>query len=125
MDIIVRVRLESAVERAIRIEPGDVVARLSDERREAAACENLAVRLHRDGKDISVRVRVESAVERAIRIEPSDVEARHSQNADEAAANENLAVWLNGGGVNKAVDVRIESIERGLPAHRRHHSQKR
>ena len=67
---IVRVRVEGGIERAIRIQPGDVVARdrcpaVGRERCKIAADKNLAVRLDDDDADRAVGVRVET-VERGL-----------------------------------------------------------
>ena len=45
-DLLVRARVESRVERAVRIQPGQVLARHTQNAVEGAADENLAVRLN-------------------------------------------------------------------------------
>ena len=66
----IRVRVEGCVERAVGVQPGNVVAgdRSSAVRRERgkiAADENLAVRLHDDDANRAIRVRVET-IERGL-----------------------------------------------------------
>ena len=66
----VRVRVEGGVERAVRVQPGDAVARdgrsaVRRERCKIAADENLAVRLDDDDANRAVRVRIET-VERGL-----------------------------------------------------------
>ena len=59
LTLIVRVRVETRVERAVRIQSGHVVARRARNAGKLAADENPAVGLRRDGIDFKVRVRVE------------------------------------------------------------------
>ena len=75
--------------------------------------------------DKIVRVRVEGGVERAVRVQPGNAVARDRRSAVgrercKTSAEKNLAVRLDDDDDNLAVRVRIETIERGLPAHRRH-----
>src|SRR5476649_274356 len=75
MDKIFRVRVERICQAGRRIEPGDVIARLSADAvcpSEIAAHQNLAVRLHRDRIDTGVRVRVERICQAGDGIEPGD-----------------------------------------------------
>ena len=77
----VRVRIETVSSVPSGVQPGDAVARghrsaVGRERRKTAADQNLAVRLHRDGKDSTVRVRIEGGVERAVRVQPGNAVAR-------------------------------------------------
>ena len=67
IDNIVRVRVEGGVERAVRVQPGNVVARdrrstVGRERCKIAADKDLAVRLHDDDANRAVRVRIETGV---------------------------------------------------------------
>ena len=94
-------RVEGDVERAVRIQPGDVVARdrYSADGESVKIChrQDLSVSLHRDRIDPTVRARIECDVERAIRIAPCDVVACNTQTREKAPADDDLAVWLNGG----------------------------
>ena len=80
-DTLVRIWIEGQVERAIRVEPGDAVARdrrspVRRERGEPAAEKNLAVRLDHYDADIVVRAWIET-VERGL---PANVgRAAHEQ----------------------------------------------
>ena len=70
MDIIARVRVESYVQCAVRVQPGNVVARdrsaaVGRQRSKIAANKNLAIRLDDDDANLAVRIRVE-AVERGL-----------------------------------------------------------
>ena len=70
-------RVEGGVERAVGVEPPDVVARrragpAAAQHREAAADQDLPVRLHRQGADEVVRAGIEGRVERAVGVEPAD-----------------------------------------------------
>ena len=78
IDITVRVRVESHVERAVRIQSGNVVARHAQNAGKDAADENLAVRLNGGGVNSTGAddAEIERLVEPAVGFQPGDVVAR-------------------------------------------------
>ena len=96
-----RVRIESRVERAVRVQSGNVVARHAQNGGKAAADENLAVRLNGGGGNKAADgAEIERLVEPAVGFQPGDVVARHRRSAvrrerGEMPPAKNLAVRLH------------------------------
>ena len=79
MDGKVRIRVESGVERAVRIQARDVVARHSQNVAKKAADKNLTVRLHGGGSNIGADgTEIERPVEPAVVFQPGDFVTRLS-----------------------------------------------
>src|SRR5688572_12211426 len=85
------------VERPVRVDPGEVLARHVVLDGEYASEEHLPVRLHRNRIDATgaPHVRGEGGVERAVRIEPGEAGALHPVDTGEFASDEHLPVRLH------------------------------
>ena len=68
---------------------------MAAQRGEVTSHHDLAVRLHRQGRDNTVRPWVEGRVQAAIRVEPPDVVARLPAQRGELAPHHDLAVRLH------------------------------
>ena len=81
IDITVRIRVKSGVERAVRVQSGNVVAWQTENVGKTAAEENLPVRLHGSGEnkaaDGADDAEVERLVEPAIGFQPGKAVARY------------------------------------------------
>ena len=88
--------LEGRVEGTIRIQPGEVVARLSGHACESAADQNLAVLLKGDAADLAIHVRAwgEGRIERAVGVETRQVVGGLSRHGREISTEEDLPVRL-------------------------------
>ena len=81
---------------------------------EGSAHQNLAVGLHRKGKDKIVRVGVKAGVQRAVGIKPRNAVVGLAADAD-PAAHHNLAVGLHRKGMDLAVGVGVKAgVERAV-----------
>src|SRR4051794_10964447 len=96
----VRIRVESGVERAVRIQACDVVPRHSQNGTKLATDKNLTVRLHGGGSNIGPDgTEIEGLVESAAGSQTGDGVARHRRSAVrrkrcKIAADKNPAVRL-------------------------------
>ena len=116
-DLAVRVGIERGIERAVDIDPRDIVAlrpigrAIGLQRREHAAQNDLAVALQCHGDDLLVGARVEPGVERAVRVEPRDAMPVHGrggaarQHLREDAAKDNLAIGLHHDGRGRRIGM--------------------
>ena len=91
----IRVRVEGGVERAVRVQPRDAVARdrrsaVGRERREIAAKKNLAVRLDNHNVNHAIRVRIET-VERGLPANRRAATSAGNGNQDERFPNVGVA----------------------------------
>ena len=106
MEQLVRVRIESAVQCAVRIQSGDVVARHTQNSRKTTADEDLAVWLNGAGREhVADGAEIERLVKPAVVFQPGDVVARYCrppmERACEIAAHQNLAVRLHCDGIDR------------------------
>ena len=113
IDVDARAGIEGRVERAVRVEPADAVARrrpgAAAEPDEDAADEDLAVRLHDDGMHVAVRSGIEERVDRAVGVQAPDITARcrpgAAAEAAEVAADQDLPIGLQGQRVDRHSDA--------------------
>ena len=90
-------RIETAVQTAIGIEAGNVVAVRAIDGGEPAPDEHLAIRLQRDRRNGTARyscARIETAVQTAVGIEPGNAVAVRAVDGGERTADEHLAIRL-------------------------------
>ena len=113
-----RVGIETGIERAIGIDPRDMVAlrgrgrAIGLERGESATEQNFAIRLHRDQSHIGIGVGIEIGVQRTVGIEPRDVMARHAEDGAKVAGDDDPPIRLLRRGVDgEANEIQIERIE--------------
>src|SRR5439155_12709916 len=112
-------RIEAGVQRAVKVQPPEEIARrragrATAERGEGAADKDLSVSLHGQRTHIAVCAGIERHVERAINVEPSDMTARRYAGPDtersERTANQDLSVCLRRHHVDHAIRVGIEAV---------------
>jgi hypothetical protein len=117
------VGIESRVDRAVRVETGEAVARdrsgaVGLQGREIAADKDLAVRLQDQRPHRAVGTGIKRRVERAVRVDAGEVVARGADRAvgthgGELTGQDEFAVGLGRHGVDVAIDVGIVAIGRG------------
>jgi len=129
--------IERSIDRAVRVEPGEVALINSQARIEGTANQNFPIRLDGDGADIRAsrkadirgRKRIKSRIERPIRVQPRNIRDADATNRSERSPDQNLPVRLQRHRVDirTRIEPRIEAQINGtrLCNHSTGHQQKK
>ena len=107
-----RIRIETVVQRAVRVQPGESVADPAVQLSENSADEQAAVAVRGHCADVPVTAGdwIEGVVERTVRIQPGDIDPVNPIDLRKRATDDNPAV----GQENSRFDTAVDAQGRGL-----------
>ena len=107
IDDIICIGIKGGIDRAIGVQPGDVVARLASNGGEPSSHDDLTVGLHGHTIDAAVGIGIEPRVHRTVRMEPHEMVAGVAADREKVAPHQDFAIRLHRRGDDSCIGGEI------------------